>query len=227
MITRATCCRPPPPPGFLAPVGSKRLAGMEQVPRRRVAAEQRREPGADGVEPCRQPAHERRREARVVLSHVQVAVAVELHGAAGSGHRIGRELVVMNGARRRHVEDPPSGVAEPLAEVRLVRVHEELGVEVADLGRRVAAHQHRGRLHPADGARRGAAALHGDPPVQEQRAGERRADPGQSPRARLRRPVRAQELGAGGAAPGSSSSAASSAAVAPGWSSESSFSSRQ
>ena len=61
---------------------------------------------------------------------------------------------------RGHEQDAPAGVAQALAEVGLVRVDEEVRVEPAHLLGRLAPHEHRARLHPADLAharRRGSA----------------------------------------------------------------------
>ncbi len=122
----------------------------------------------------------------------------------------------------------PAGLGQPLAEVALVVVDEEVGVEVADLRGRLAAHEQGARLGPVDPPRLAAPALHREPAVQEERAGERRADPREAPGAgdRLARRSRAAARPPR-RPPGPPSSAAISAAAAPGRSSESSLSSRQ
>ena len=78
-------------------------------------------------------------------------------------------------------ERVPAGLGEPLGEVALVVVDEELGVHVADRHRRLAADQQRARLRPVDPAGRAALALHGEAAVQEERPRERRPDPGEAP----------------------------------------------
>jgi hypothetical protein len=86
------------------------------------------------------------------------------------------------------VEDAPARVAEPLAEVGLVRIDEEVRVEITDVARGLAPDQHRCRLHPADLARAVAAALSDHEPVQEERRRDCGAQSGQPPRAGLRTP---------------------------------------
>ena len=129
-------------------------------------------------------------------------------------------------ARLRHVQAAPARVAQAAGEVDLVGVDEEVRVEVADLLGRLAPHEQRRRLAPVDLARLRAAALHGEQAVQQaapRRAPSRR---GKAPRRGLLGAVRAQQPRAR-AAPrrGARSSARHSASVAPGCSSESSFSS--
>ena len=69
----------------------------------------------------------------MVLAHVRVSAAVELDDASRSGGAVGGELLVVDGPRGGDVEDPPAGVVEALLEVDLLRVDEEVGVQVADL----------------------------------------------------------------------------------------------
>ena len=88
------------------------------------------------------------------------------------------------------------GLGQPLAEVALVVVDEEVGVEVADLGRGLAAHQQGARLGPVDPPGRLAPALHGEQAVQEERPGQRRADAGEAPGAGDRRARGVEQLGA-------------------------------
>ena len=82
---------------------------------------------------------------------------------------VARHLVVMDRARGGDVERAPAGAREAPAEVGLVRVDEEVRVEVSDLDGGLAADQHRARLHPVDLAGPLPAALHREPPVQEER----------------------------------------------------------
>ncbi len=117
---------------------------------------------------------------RVVLSHVHRPAAVELHHPAGAGRAVGGELLVVDRPRGGHVEDAPAGVSHSLLEVDLLRVDEEVGVQVAHLLRGLAPHQHGRRLHPAHLARPvalaagGARVLGDQPAVQEQGLGQRR-----------------------------------------------------
>ena len=90
----------------------------------------------------------------MVLAHVEVAVAVEFDDAREAGDEVGRELVVVDGLGGGDEERVPAGLGEPLGEVALVVVDEEIGVEVADLGRGLAADQQGARLRPVDPARR-------------------------------------------------------------------------
>ena len=100
----------------------------------------------------------------------------------------------------RDVEDTPTGVGQPTLKVHLLRVDEEVGVQVADRLGRVPPDQHRARLNPADLPRRIALserpALGHQPAVEEQRLGEGRAWAGVSPRAGDRGALRVDELGA-------------------------------
>ena len=127
-----------------------------------------------------------------------------------------------------HVERVPAGVGEAPAEVALVVVDEELGVHVADRGGRLAPDEQGARLRPVDPPGRVSTALHGEQPMQEEGADRGGPDAGEAPgagdgpasrsRAAARRPPPRV---------GSFSSASTSAAAAPGRSSESSFRSRQ
>ena len=90
----------------------------------------------------------------MVLAHVEVAVAVEFDDPRQAGGEVGGELVVVDGLGGGDEEGVPAGVGEALAEVALVVVDEEVGVEVADLGRRLAAHEQGARLRPVDPPRR-------------------------------------------------------------------------
>ena len=119
----------------------------------------------------------------VVLAHVEVAVAVEFDDRGGRPAARSVESWswwTASAAGTKRVV--PAGVGEPLGEVALVVVDEEVGVEVADLlGGRLAADQQRARLRPVDPPGRAAPALHGEQAVQEERAGERGADAGEAP----------------------------------------------
>ena len=95
------------------------------------------------------------------------------------------------------VEDRPAGVAQPRAEVGLVGVDEEVGVEVADLFGGRAADQHRAGLDPADLVGFLAAGLGDQAPVQEEGRGERGAPAGEPPGARGGAAVGVQELRSG------------------------------
>ena len=95
-----------------------------------MAGQQRRrdrpQPVAPGAE---QPGGEGGRGG-VVLAQVEIATAVKLDHAALPA-AVGGELLVMGRLGRRHPKDYPARIAQPSAEVRLVGVDEEVGVEVA------------------------------------------------------------------------------------------------
>src|SRR5260221_14499984 len=78
-------------------------------------------------------------------------------------------------------ESAPVGPREALAEVALVVVDEEGGVEVADLRRRLPPHHQRARLRPVDSSSLGPIALHGEQAVQEDAPGEGPAHPRGAP----------------------------------------------
>ena len=156
----------------------QRLAGMGEVPAPRAAGQERRAERAEQIGEGEQRA---KGEAR---PRVPGACAGRGRGFGGTRRcadrrRRGRCRAGDGGRPScvRHVEDSPAGVPEALAEVGLVGVDEEVGVEPADLLRRLAANQHRARLRPADRAGPIAAALHGQPAVQKERSGERRSQP--------------------------------------------------
>src|SRR5689334_1400956 len=112
-----------------------------------------------------------------MLAHVGLSATLELDDASRSGGAVGGELLVVDGPRGGYVEDPPTGVVEPLLEVHLLRVDEEVGVQVADTLRRLTPQEHRARLDPADlawAAAFGAAALGHQPAMEEERLGEGR-----------------------------------------------------
>ena len=88
--------------------------------------------------------------ARVVLAHVEVAVAVEFDDPRQAGGEVGGELVVVDRLGGGDEEGRAAGLGQPLAEVALVVVDEEVGVEVADLGGGLAAHEQGARLGPVD-----------------------------------------------------------------------------
>src|SRR5438132_3237062 len=120
-----------------------------------------------------------------MLAHVAVAVAVELHDATLARGRVGGQLLVVDRPGGGDEEGSPPGLPEARAEIGLVRGHEELRIEEPDLLGRATADEHRARLGPAHRAGGVAAALHGQPAVQEERAGECRADARQTPGAGL------------------------------------------
>src|SRR5258705_10194285 len=85
----------------------------------------------------------------------------------------------------RHVQATPAAVAQPLGEVDLVGVDEEVGIEVVDLRRRLAPDEQRRGLAPIDLTRLPALALHCVEAVQEEGAGERREGRREAPGACL------------------------------------------
>ncbi len=116
---------------------------------------------------------------------------------------VGGELVVVDGPRRGNVEDPPAGVVEAACRSRS-RPSRRRSRGRGSRPRRGVA---RAPASPttAPSRRTGvcdAAALHGDPAVQEQRRGERGADARQPPRAWLRLAAGLEQLGAGGGGAG-------------------------
>ena len=113
----------------------KRLAGVEPIPAGVVARQRPRHERPDPIGPGREPPRHRGDRRRVVLSQVEVAAAVKLDDPALAGCSVGRQLLVVDDPGAGHVEDPPARVVKALAEVGLVGVDEELGVEVADLRR--------------------------------------------------------------------------------------------
>jgi hypothetical protein len=123
---------------------------------------------------------------------------VELDDPPPRPAQVGRQLVVVDGVGVGHIEDRPAGVLQPLAEVGLVGVDEEVAIEVVDLGGGVASDEHRARLGPTHSPRALATALRGDEIVQEQHARERCRHPRQTPGAGLALALGRQQLGAGG-----------------------------
>ena len=103
----------------------------------------------------------------MVLSQVAVTSAMKLDDPPLAGDDVARQLLVVDDLGAGDVEDQPAGVAQALAEVGLVGVDEEVGVEVADLACCLAADEHRRRLHPADLAGDRPARLDDQPAVQE------------------------------------------------------------
>ena len=134
-----------------------------------------------------------------MLAQVAVPVAVVLDDPPlGPGGVLGH-LVVVDGPGRGYVEDPPAGVPEPLAEVGLVRVDEE----VADRASRPRSAASRRTIIALDctqptGRVPVAAALDGRTAVQEDGAGERGLRARQPPGAGHLPAVGGQELRAGG-----------------------------
>ena len=100
-------------------------------------------------------------------------------------------------SRGRDPEDVPAHVSQALAEVGLVGVDEEAGVEPAHVLGGAAADEHRARLGPADAAGAFAAALYGHELVEEQRARQCCAHARQAPGALLRGAVGAEQARAG------------------------------
>src|SRR6185295_19599985 len=94
---------------------------------------------------------------------------------------VGGELVVVDRFGAGDEEAVPAVVGETLGEVALVVVDEEGGIHVADPGSGFAADEQGARLPPVDPAGRAALALHGQPAVQEEGAGEGCSDPGEAP----------------------------------------------
>src|SRR5918992_1307391 len=132
-----------------APRRHQLLASVNEVTLRIVAGKQYRGRCPHHVRPG--PAHppQRTRDGHAVLPEVEVAVAVELHDPTAHGRFVRGELVVVHGASMGDEQDVPAGVVQPPAEVRLVRVDEEVGIEPANLLGGLAPHEHRARLHPA------------------------------------------------------------------------------
>ena len=100
--------------------------------------------------------------------------------------------------RAWHVERLPAFIGEPLAEVNLVGVDEELRVEPTNLAAGFAAHQQRRALGPVNRLRYLAAALNGCPVMDEERRGQRCQRPRESPCAGLGVTVGVEQLGACG-----------------------------
>src|SRR5262245_6383920 len=97
--------------GFADPLAlprPERLAGVEEVALALVL----RDKCPREVAPGAQNAHDRRSRARVVLAHVAVAAALELHDAASRAGGVGGELIVVDRVRGRHPEDPPADAAQ-------------------------------------------------------------------------------------------------------------------
>ena len=176
----------------LAARGTQRRGDVAPVAARVVAGQHERGRGAQPVGEGRQQPHDPRRGARVVLAHVEVAVARELDDPP-LGHRRRRQLLVVDRRRAGDVQRAPARVAQALAEVDLVGVDEERRVEPADLLGRLAAHEQRRGLRPVDVADRLAPALHRVAAVQEERADERGDRRREAPRRRLAAAVGAQE----------------------------------
>src|SRR5918992_4060711 len=184
-------------PNALSLCGHQLLAGMDEVAARIVPRKDQRRHGPHQVRPGPADPPQRARDGHAVLPKVEVAVAVELHDPAAHGGGVGGELVVVDRARIRDEQDAPALVVQPLAEVRLVRVHEEVRIEPAHRLRRVPPHEHRARLHPTDLAHAAAPALHRVAVVQEDGGGERPPGVGEAPGAGGGLPLGREELRAG------------------------------
>ena len=167
-----------------------------------LAGDDDRGEGAQGVGPGGEEADGERRGGGVVLAHIEIAVAVEFDDPRQPGAEVGGELVVVDRLRRRDEERLPARLLQPLAEVALVVVDEEGGVEVADRRRRLAPHEQGAGLGPVDAPGPRPGALHGEATVQEDRAGERRADAGEAPGAGDRGAGGVEQLRAGRPRPG-------------------------
>jgi len=129
---------------------------------------------------------------------------------------------------RRDVQRMPAGEGEPLLEVDLVRVDEERRIHPLDLLGGLAPHEQRRGLAPVDPAGTGSPALHDHEPPEPQRRGDLRSRPSGSARPRPAGHRRGASAAADRARPLADRRPArrTSAAPAPGTSSESSFSSR-
>src|SRR5437588_605055 len=180
----------------LAALGMERRRHVAPVAPGRASRLQERRQRAHRVRGCGEPAHRSRGGGRVVLAHVEIPVAGEFDDPP-LRHRVAGQLLVVDGGRRRDVHAVPARVSQPASEVDLVRVHEEVGVEVVDLRGGRTSHQQRCRLAPVDLACACSPALHGQQPVQEERAGECRHGRGKAPRAGPRRAVGAQQARSG------------------------------
>src|SRR5205807_4162331 len=134
-----------------------------------------------------------------MLAHVAVAVAVELHDATLASGRVGGQLLVVDRPGRGDEEGSPPGLLEALAEIGLVRVHEELRIEEPDLLGRAAADEHRARLGPAHRASGIAPALDGQDAMKEQGTGQSSTDARQTPGAGLWPALGVEQLRSGGA----------------------------
>ena len=108
----------------LASPRPQRRGDVAPVAPRRATRKDRRRERAQRVCPRGQPAHRACGSRRVVLAHVQVAVARHFHDAP-LGHRRRRQLLVVDRRGARHVHAAPAGVAQPPREVDLVGVDEE------------------------------------------------------------------------------------------------------
>src|SRR3954452_21459866 len=104
----------------LSAVGEERLAGVGSVDAGRLAGDDGGGEGAQGVGPGGERAHGEGRRPRVMLAHVEVAVAMEFDDPGEAGGEVGRELVAVVGLRGGDEEGVVAGLGEPLAEVALV-----------------------------------------------------------------------------------------------------------
>ena len=207
----------------------ERLAGVGAVDAGRLAGENGGGDRAQRVGPGGEAAHREGGGAAVVLAHVEVAVAVEFDDPRQAGGEVGRELVVVDRLGGGDEERVPAGVGESLGEVALVVVDEE----VRGPGSRPRRPPRGGpcsALDCAQSTRRVSAPLlcTVNRRCRKSGAGQGGADAGEAPGAGdgiARR--ESSSWAPAAAASGSASSAAISAAAAPGFSSESSFSSRQ
>src|SRR6266513_155475 len=102
-----------------------------------------------------------------MLSHVEIAPAMELNDSPLAPGEVAGELLVVDRARGWNVQDPPARIAHPPLEVDLLRVDEEGGIQVVDLLSGLATDEHRARLHPVDLAGALTAALRHESPMQK------------------------------------------------------------
>ena len=158
---------------------------------------------------------------------------MELDDPAAAARRSGRWRAARGGSRARAGtwRIVPAGVVQPLLEVHLLRVDEEVRVQIADARRPPRggpASCTTGPSRPRGAQAVAAVALGDEAPVKEERLGKGRRQAGKPPGTgdRARRPGR-RAAPRPTAAPRSPRSASSSARAAPSRISESSFSSRQ
>src|SRR4051794_13200858 len=102
-----------------------------------------------------------------------------------------------------HVENPPAGVVHALLEVHLLRVDEEVRVQVADALRDLTADQHRAGLDPANlaGGAIAAVTLGDEAPMEQESLRQRRLQAWKAPGAGDRSAVRVHELRSGDRGP--------------------------
>ncbi len=211
-------CTPRPPRAALAPPRRSRLAVTWRQKRRGVRpGRSSAASAAHGVAEGGQPAHGQRGRRRVVLAHVEVAVAGQFDdpplGDGGGG-----ELLVVDRRGRRHVQAAPARLR---AGARRSRPRRSRRRSPGPGSRPAAAASRRtssaADWHQSTSRMLLAAALDGQQPVQEERAGERGRGTGEAPGATpAGLPSGRSRRAPAQAAPGRSRRAAQSASVAPG-----------